>query len=214
MSSFNNNNNNNIINNNMDIYTNIEQDNSFRSVYNKLSKYCKNSSMNFAILKVAFPNQDIANLYENNIKKHNESFIQNFYCDSGFDLFVPENVVFQNTFKPTFIDMKVKAEMVYCNPTTNEIFPSAYYLYPRSSLSKTELMLANHVGVIDSGYRGSLIGAFRWIDPNPNQYTIEYKTRLLQICHPNLSPFYIIVVNEDELSNTERGIGGFGSTGV
>ena len=37
----------------------------------------------------------------------------------------------------------------------------AYQIYPRSSLSKYPIMLANHVGIIDSGYRGNLIVAFR-----------------------------------------------------
>jgi len=123
-------------------------------------------------------------------------------------------VVFQNTTKPTFIDMKVKAEMVQCDLSRDNIYPSAYYLYPRSSLSKTELMMANHLGVIDSGYRGSLIGAFRWINPDPYNYTVESKTRLVQICNPNLCPFYILVVSEEELTDTERGMGGFGSTGL
>jgi dUTP pyrophosphatase len=210
MASFNNLN----MNTNNNIYNDIAQDVNFVSVYGKLKKYCKNTCKDFAILKLAFPNDNIRMLYEESIKKHNESFIQNIHCDSGFDLFVPENVVFQNTTKPTFIDMKVKAEMVHCDLSTDNIYPSAYYLYPRSSLSKTELMMANHLGVIDSGYRGSLIGAFRWINPDPYNYTVEYKTRLVQICNPNLCPFYILVVSEEELTDTERGIGGFGSTGL
>ena len=71
-------------------------------------------------------------------------------------------------------------------------------------------MLANHVGIIDSGYRGDLIGAFRCLD---NEYNVESNTRLLQICHPSLCPVYVVIVPENELSNTERGSGGFGSTG-
>jgi dUTPase len=78
-------------------------------------------------------------------------------------------------------------------------------------------MLANHTGIIDSGYRGNLIGAFRALyfhkDDN-NSYIVEKHTRLLQICHPSLCPIYVVMVNEDELTNTERGEGGFGSTGV
>jgi len=211
MTSFNNNNN---YTNNMNIYNDIAQDTDVTSIYGKLKKYCKNTCKDFAILKVAFSSDSIRMLYEESIKKHNESFIQNVYCDSGFDLFVPENVVFQNNIKPTFIDMKIKVEMVQCELSTDNLYPSAFYLYPRSSLSKTELIMANHLGVIDSGYRGSLIGAFRWINHNSYNYTIESKTRLVQICHPTLSPFYIVIVNENELTDTERGTGGFGSTGV
>jgi dUTPase len=78
-------------------------------------------------------------------------------------------------------------------------------------------MLANHTGIIDSGYRGSLIGAFRWLrssDDDSRSYLVEQNTRLAQVCHPTLCPVYVVLVNERDLSNTERGAGGFGSTGV
>jgi dUTP pyrophosphatase len=71
-------------------------------------------------------------------------------------------------------------------------------------------MLANHTGIIDSGYRGSLIAAIRSLQFNT--YTVDPGTRLVQICHPTLCPIYVVVVNEDELSTSERGDGGFGST--
>ena len=74
-------------------------------------------------------------------------------------------------------------------------------------------MLANHVGIIDSGYRGNLIGAFRSFQTNKN-YVVDKFTRLLQLCHPSLCPIYVILVEESDLVDTERGSGGFGSTGV
>jgi dUTPase len=43
---------------------------------------------------------------------------------------------------------------------------------------------------------------------------IEKFTRLVQICAPDLSAFNVVIVDENDLSNTERGDGGFGSTGV
>jgi hypothetical protein len=64
-------------------------------------------------------------------------------------------------FESTFIDMGVKAELVHCDFTRHKLKTVPFYLYPRSSISKTPLMLANHTGIIDSGYRGNLIGAFR-----------------------------------------------------
>jgi len=189
---------------------------SVESLYSKLKNYSKNTSRNFAILKLAFADENIALLYEKAIEKHNKSIMNNYYCDSGVDLFVPEDVVFDKETESKFVDMKLKAEMIYCNVANDDLSPAAFYLYPRSSISKTPLMLANHVGIIDSGYRGSVIGAFRWIR-NPsskgNNYVVEMNTRLVQICHPTLCPIYIHVVNESELSTTERGAGGFGSTG-
>jgi dUTP pyrophosphatase len=89
----------------------------------------------------------------------------------------------------------------------------SYYLYPRSSLSKTPLRLANSVGIIDAGYRGNLIVALDHINrdyKNEETYTIENGTRLVQICSPSLESFDFKLVNE--LSETKRGAGGFGST--
>jgi dUTP pyrophosphatase len=72
--------------------------------------------------------------------------------------------------------------------------------------------LANSVGIIDSGYRGELIGAFRSL--SKTDYTIDKYNRLLQITNAFLTPIIVRLVDESELSSTERGSGGFGSTGV
>jgi dUTP pyrophosphatase len=104
--------------------------------------------------------------------------------------------------------------MYYCESNSISIKNTAFYIYPRSSISKTPLMLANNTGIIDSGYRGSLIGAFRWLRTNSDNYTVEQNTKLVQICHPSLCPIYVVLVNEEDLTSTERGDGGFGSTGV
>jgi dUTP pyrophosphatase len=94
----------------------------------------------------------------------------------------------------------------------DEYFPTAFQIYPRSSLSKTPLMLSNHVGIIDCGYRGNIKGAFRCL--NVDQFYVQKFTRLLQICHPSLSKIRVFLVeNENDLSSTERGDRGFGSTG-
>ena len=191
------------------------------TVFNSLKGYCKNTTKNFAIMKIAFADENVALLYEKAIEKHNKSFLENVYCDSGFDLYVPEDVAFTQEFESKFIDMKVKVEMIQCDVTNDDSnkYPTGFHLYARSSISKTPLMLANHVGIIDSGYRGSIIGAFRWLhmreDPLAfERYVVEKGTRLLQICHPTLCPVYVMVVPESQLSSTERGAGGFGSTGV
>ena len=77
--------------------------------------------------------------------------------------------------------------------------------------SKTKFRLANSVGIIDSGYRGFL-GAV--LDNISNEPQNTETNRLLQICSPTLQPFLVSIVNnEKELGSTERGCGGFGSTG-
>ena len=90
--------------------------------------------------------------------------------------------------------------------------PSAFYMYPRSSISKTPLMLANSVGIIDAGYRGNLLGAFRSF--SSQTYFVDEYTRHLQITNPTLTPIVVQIVTANELSSTERGSGGFGSTGA
>lgn len=97
----------------------------------------------------------------------------------------------------------------------NTFVHTGYYMYPRSSLSKTKLRLANSVGIIDSGYRGNLIGAFDCKTQN-EEYKVLKHDRLVQICAPDLRPIVVqIVDSEDELGEkTGRGGGGFGSTGV
>jgi dUTPase len=72
-------------------------------------------------------------------------------------------------------------------------------------------MLSYQVGNIDSGYRGFLIGAFRNL--SPETHVVEKYQRLVQICSPDLKPFLVTLVDEAFLSSTERGAGGFGSTG-
>jgi dUTP pyrophosphatase len=161
----------------------------------------------FAVLKIAVnPNKpELVELYKSHIEKHNASIITDPFPNSGFDLFVPETTEVTTDVK--MISMDVKCEML-----DKEGYSAAYYMYPRSSLSKTPLMLANHVGIIDSGYRGFLIGAFRGLNL-AKPYAVEKNTRLLQICHPSLCPLHVIMVDESELSDTSRGAGGFGSTG-
>jgi dUTP pyrophosphatase len=187
------------------------------NIYESLRNSFPNTSRNFAILKLAVnPNNDhLKNMYQQKIETHNTSILNNVFADSGFDLFVPENCFFDREIDSKFIDFQVKTEMVYCDVDKDSVRSCAYTIHPRSSLSKTPLMLANHTGIIDSGYRGSIIGAFRWLRSNNSEsYIVEQNTRLIQICHTSLCPIYIVLVNENELSNTERGSGGFGSTGI
>jgi dUTP pyrophosphatase len=176
-----------------------------------LSRRAGNASASpFAVLKLSVnPNNlSLLNIYSNHIQKHNQGLLNDPYPNSGFDLFVPDPVQFLLPFQNVFIDHHVKAEMLYYNNGTLE--QAAYCLYPRSSISKTPLMLSNHVGIIDQGYRGNLIGAFRSVEAN---YSLDSQVRLLQVCHPTLCPILVVLVSDDELTSTERNAGGFGSTG-
>lgn len=175
----------------------------------------KNVCDNFAILQLAVCDENMKDKYSSAVVNHNKNMMERFYPDSGFDLLFPNDVAFDSPFATKFVDFQVKAEMFYVDCTSDTYSGSAFTVHPRSSISKTPLMLANHTGIIDAGYRGNLIGAFRWlnVDPDTKNYNVQQYTRLLQACHPTLCPVYVVLVNEEELSTSERGTGGFGSTG-
>jgi dUTP pyrophosphatase len=83
-------------------------------------------------------------------------------------------------------------------------------VFPRSSVRNTDLILSNCVGVIDSGYRGEIMATFK---KTSGLDSIKYKVgeRGAQII---ILPYPTIYMTEvPELSDTERGTGGFGSTG-
>ena len=165
--------------------------------------------LDYPIVLNLYVNQDMPELvekYKESIKKHNTQVIQNAFPDSGFDLFVPQEFWSSPDKSTTMVNHQVKCEMVENNHTC------AFFSFPRSSISKTPLMLANHTGIIDAGYRGFLIGAFRNL--SNRSYRTDEGVRLLQICHPSLKPFVVkLITDETVLSNTTRGTGGFGSTG-
>ena len=82
-------------------------------------------------------------------------------------------------------------------------------IFPRSSIYKTDLILTNSVGVIDSGYRGEIMFKFKAIGDIFNSYSVGDRIGQLIIL-----PYPQIEFEEvEELSTTTRGEGGFGSSG-
>ena len=182
---------------------------------------------------------NLKNMYYAAIERHNTNLFNNNFIDAGFDLYLPENedvdevcdwgetirffgTGWKGIHPVNKVDFKIKCSaQMYCD--TGKIFDTGFYMYPRSSLSKTRLRLANSVGIIDSGYRGNLIGMFDVVNIENNygnediqaDYFAKVNDRLVQICAPGLVPIFIDIVDyEYELgSETERGCGGFGSTG-
>jgi dUTP pyrophosphatase len=125
--------------------------------------------------------------------------------DSGLDLFFTEEINI-GPLETKLISLNIKCEAY---PTKDKEQSISYYLYPRSSISKTPLRMSNSVGIIDAGYRGSIKVS---VDNRSNEpYIIEKGTRLFQLCSPTLSPISFELT--DQLSETSRGEGGFGSTG-
>ena len=168
-------------------------------------------STKMSCLKLALMDDSLKEEYTKKINIHNRLIESNPFADSGFDLLMPEEILLSSSekhdFKAQILDMGIKCEMI-----DSEGKSIAYYIYPRSSISKTPLMLANSVGIIDSGYRGNIKIALRNL--MPRNYRIVQHMRLTQICLPSLETFTVKIVHVDDLSDTVRGEGGFGSTGI
>ena len=136
------------------------------------------------------------------IKRLHENAILPFYAkesDAGMDLVaisIKENTTFQITY-----GLGIALEI-----------PDGFMglIFPRSSIRNTELILSNSVGVVDAGYRGELQATF---NKSNGLDSIAYKVGD-RVCQLIIIPHPIIELEEvSELTNTERGEGGFGSTG-
>ena len=158
------------------------------------------------LLKIYVNDPELRQKYVDYIKEKVMPNLSSPYPDAGFDLFIPEKFVI-NAFENKKVDLGVK-----CAAFDKNGDPLSFYVYPRSSIGKTKVRLANCVGIIDSGYRGCLGVMFDNISKSPVE--VEKGTRLVQICSPTLSPIKVeVVANEAVLGSTQRGTGGFGSTG-
>lgn len=186
----------------------------------KLYIYVYNADTNGA-------NSDLKNMYEESSNTHNakvdsylkscsskllnaEEVEENKFVDcydSGFDLFCPENIDWQ-TISTYMLDHHISCAMTYRGKFVG------YYLYMRSSTPvKTPLRLANNVGIIDSGYRGTIKAYF---DIHGSNFNFVKGHRYMQICPPDIGkPVKVVIV--DSLSvlglNNARAKGGYGSTG-
>ncbi|MDP6169785.1 MAG: dUTP diphosphatase [Candidatus Marinimicrobia bacterium] len=119
--------------------------------------------------------------------------------DAGLDLFIIDEQIIEPG-QTALIKLGVYCENLDQRP---------YLLMPRSSISKTPLRLCNSVGLIDAGYRGELMAAVDNV--KQEAYEIKPGQRLFQLVSMDGAPIYFELV--DELTQTERGTGGFGSTG-
>lgn len=167
--------------------------------------------------------ENLRNMYEEKFKSQREKvskFVngENICVDAGIDIFTPSENTMMYRSAANKLGTSLRCGMYFVD-TNGDVFPSGYYMYPRSSTgSSTPLRLTNSVGIIDAGYRGELMGYFNNIHPNYD-YPVEKYQRLLQICSPNITyPIYPEFVNDVNdlnmfITNNERESGGFGSTG-
>lgn len=148
-------------------------------------------------LQLYTQNEDIKALYNNKTDTGS---------DSGFDLFLPSDMVFPPR-KVIYVNFGLSARNAVIGTESSKPF----WLLPRSSISKTPLRMANSVGLIDRDYRGSLIAALE--NTSDTEYSVAKGTRLIQVAQPDLSSFSVEWVDKPH-AETKRGDGGFGSTGL
>jgi dUTP pyrophosphatase len=144
--------------------------------------------------------------YELEILSHNDA--QTFYpiaimnrsdANAGFDLFSSENVLVEQT--PVLVPFGITVRLLKVEPMPNGM--------PRSSIYKSGLLMANSTGVIDKSYRGELKAPV-W--SMTGHSSVQVGDRLFQIVAPDMGWIrHVRLV--DSLPDTERGAGGFGSTG-
>ena len=142
-------------------------------------------------LRIKAFNERAKELYENHSHFHSG--------DAGLDLFVIEDQIIPAK-STTPIPLQIACE---------NLDNKAYYLFPRSSISKTPLRLANSIGLIDGGYRGELIGMVDNI--YDKDFHVKRGETYFQLVAVDSLPIDFELV--EELSESSRGEGGFGSTG-
>jgi dUTP pyrophosphatase len=145
--------------------------------------------------------------------------------NAGYDLYLSNDIIIKPNKTYTQLGSSIKCEMIeeydeldfgicegemlFVKNKKNITNNVSYLLMPRYSITKYNLIMANSVGLIDASYRGEILGRVY----NLNEEDLEFKRgeRLFQLVAPNLSSFTVKIVNE--LSETLRNEGGFGSTG-
>ncbi|KMZ99608.1 hypothetical protein PVNG_06566 [Plasmodium vivax North Korean] len=171
-------------------------------------------------LQIVCLTDEVREMYKHH-KTHHEG-------DSGLDLFIIKDEILKPK-STTFVKLGIKAIALQykssyyhkseananANANANgkdapnpEIVNTSYLLFPRSSISKTPLRLANSIGLIDAGYRGELIAALD--NTSEEEYLIKKNDKLVQLVSFTGEPLSFELV--DELDETSRGEGGFGST--
>jgi dUTP pyrophosphatase len=128
-------------------------------------------------------------------------------------LLCPENSIWTEDIPIYMLDFKISCAMTFNNKHVG------YYLYMRSSTPiKTPLRLANNVGIIDSGYRGTIRALFDYniLHSVTDSFEFVKSNRYVQLTPPNIGcPMKVYIV--DDLSmlgkKNNRYENGFGSSG-
>lgn len=176
--------------------------------------------------------QTFINELNNVFKKLSDDVTQTQYPSPNLESFNPqqlivkvkklhENAVIPSYSKPGDAGMDLTITSQISNTTFDVSYgfgiameiPNGYVglVFPRSSVRNQDLLLTNCVGVIDSGYRGELQATFKKTNGlDSTKYNVgDRGAQIIILPYPQ-----VFMVESDELSDTERGTGGFGSTGL
>ena len=118
--------------------------------------------------------------------------------DSGWDIYAYGPALIETTYIQYNTGLKLN-------------IPEGYWvaIFPRSSVSKYDLILANSVGVIDQSYKGEILVRFKQTVSEPNLYANG--ERIAQLVLMKKENFALYEVSD--IGHSERNTGGFGSTG-
>jgi dUTP pyrophosphatase len=176
--------------------------------------------------------QNFINELNNVFKRLSNDVVQTQYQTTQSNSFNPqqlivkvkklhENAVIPSYSKPGDAGMDLTITSQMSNTTFDASYgfgiameiPNGYVglVFPRSSVRNQDLLLTNCVGVIDSGYRGELQATFKKTNGFESiKYNVgDRGAQIIILPYPQ-----VFMVESDELSDTERGTGGFGSTGL
>jgi len=121
---------------------------------------------------------------------------------AGWDLYAIEDIII-----PFRKSMKIRTGIKVAIPNGYE-----GQVRSRSSLGKKGLILPHSIGTIDADYRGELFVLMTWIGEGES-YTVTAGERIAQLLICPIPEVSFTEVNQEELGITDRGTGGFGSTG-
>ncbi|SOV25529.1 dUTP pyrophosphatase, putative [Plasmodium sp. DRC-Itaito] len=146
-------------------------------------------------LKIVCLSDEVREMYKNH-KTHHEG-------DSGLDLFIVKDEVLKPK-STTFVKLGIKAIALQ--------YKSNYYYKCEKTENKKKddetIQYSNSIGLIDAGYRGEIIAALD--NTSDQEYHIKKNDKLVQLVSFTGEPLSFELV--EELDETSRGEGGFGST--
>jgi len=147
--------------------------------------------------------------------------------DAGYDIIatsepIIKGDIYQGDFYKSVLYIEYETDLIL-EPDEN-LFS---FVFPRSSISKYNLHLCNSVGVIDSGYRDTIKVRFNYIPQPENYYVMESKNFLLAIDKSKIykkgdkiaqlifsKHIHPEIIDSQSISDSTRGLGSFGSTGI